>query len=129
MNFNREVNFVTKTNGRGYWSTIEKTVQINRVALAYVDEDGTFGELRAYFDPTEWDVDNDGLIYTDSAWMSGFRECIKTLGFSDEAVDDISYSEAGMQGDNYVSMDVGSDFIRECSPLYRFAVNKEAINI
>jgi hypothetical protein len=52
-----------------------------------------------------------------------------TLGFSVQALADIDYSEAGMQGNNYVSMDVGGDFIRECEALYRFAVNKEAINI
>ena len=129
MNFNREVNFVTKTNGRGYWSTTEKTVQINRVALAYVDEDSTFGELRAYFDPKEWDVDNDGLIYTDSAWMRSFSSCMATLGFSAQAIADINYSEAGMQGDNYVSMDVGGDFIRECEALHRFVINKQAVNM
>ena len=127
--FDQTVNFRTRTNGSGLWSATEKFVSINRVRLAYLDDDGEFGELRAYFDPAEWDTDKDGLIYTDSAWMSGFRECMKTLGFSDEAVEDISYSEQGMQGDNFVSMDVGGDFIRECEALYRFAVNKEAINI
>jgi hypothetical protein len=88
-----------------------------------------FGELRAYFDSAEWDTDNDGLIYTDKVWMSGFRECMKTLGFSDAAVEDISYSEAGMQGDNYVSMDVGGDFVRECEALHRFVINRQAVNM
>ena len=127
--FDQKVNFRTQTAGNGYWSSTQKFVAINRVRLAYLDEAGTFGELRAYFDPKEWDVDNDGLIYTDSAWMKNFKTCMGTLGFSDAALDDINYSEMGMQGDRYVSMDVGVDFIRECSPLYRFAVNKEAINI
>jgi hypothetical protein len=126
--FDQTVNFHTQTNGRGYWSSTAKFVSINRVRLAYLDDDGEFGELRAYFNPREWDVDNDGLIYTDSAWMSGLRECMKTLGFSDEAVEDISYSEQGMQGDNYVSMDVGGDFIRECEALHRFVINKQAVN-
>ena len=127
MNFDRQVNFRTQTAGNGYWSSTQKFVAINRVRLAYLDEDGTFGELRAYFDPKEWDVDNDGLIYTDSAWMKNFKTCMGTLGFSDAALDDINYSEMGMQGDRYVSMDVGVDFIRECEALYRFVVNKEAV--
>jgi hypothetical protein len=127
--FDQTVNFRTRPDGRGLWSATEKFVTVNRVRVAYLDDDGDFGELRAYFDPAEWDTDKDGLIYTDRAWMSSFLSCIATLGFSVQALADIDYSEAGMQGDNYVSMDVGGDFIRECEALYRFAVNKEAINI
>jgi hypothetical protein len=127
--FDQPVNFRTQTNGRGLWSATEKFVSINRVRLAYLDDELDFGELRAYFDSAEWDTDNDGLIYTDKVWMSGFRECMKTLGFSDAAVEDISYSEAGMQGDNYVSMDVGGDFVRECEALHRFVINRQAVNM
>jgi hypothetical protein len=127
--FDQQVNFRTQTNGRGLWSATEKFVSINRVRLAYLDDELDFGELRAYFDPREWDTDNDGLIYTDKAWMQGFRECMKTLGFSDAALEDISYSEAGMQGDNYVSMDVSGAFIRECEALHRFVINKQAVNM
>ena len=127
--FDQTVNFRTRPDGRGLWSATEKFVTVNRVRVAYLDDDGDFGELRAYFDPAEWDTDKDGLIYTDSAWMSSFLSCMATLGFSVQALADIDYSEAGMQGDNFVSMDVGGDFIRECEALYRFAVNKEAINI
>ena len=129
MNFDRAVNFVTKTNGRGYWSTTAKTVRIDRVALAYVDEENTFGELRAYFDPEEWDVDADGLIYTAMMWKHSFLTCMENvLGFSPDATLDVSYSEQGMQGHNYVSMDVGPRFILECDALYRFTVHKEVVN-
>lgn len=128
--FDRKVNFVTVTDGRGYWSKAVKTVPINRVALAYVDDQGTFGELRAYFDPKEWDVDNDGLIYSDMGWKHSFLTCMeKQFGFSPDAILDLSYSEQGMQGENYVSMDVGEQFILECNALYRFAVHREAVNI
>ena len=128
--FDQKVNFRTQTAGNGYWSSTQKFVAINRVRLAYLDEDGTFGELRAYFDPKEWDVDNDGLIYTDSAWMKNFKTCMENvLGFSPDAILDINYSEQGMQGQNYVSMDVGVNFIRECEALYRFIVNKQVVNM
>jgi hypothetical protein len=99
------------------------------VRIAYLDDELDFGELRAYFDPQEWDTDKDGLIYTDPAWMQSFRNCMATLGFSEAALQDIDYSEQGMQGDNYVSMDVGGDFIRECEALYRFCVLKRAVNL
>jgi len=125
----RKVNFITKTDGRGYWSNTVKTVPINRVRLAYIDEDGTFGELRAYFDPKEWDVDADGLIYTDMMWKHSFLTCMENvMGFSPDAILDVSYSEMGMQGENYVSMDVGAQFLLECNALYRFTVHKEAVN-
>jgi len=126
--FDQLVNFRTRTNGNGYWSSKQKFVTINRIQLAYVNEDETFGELRAYFDPAEWDVDTDGLIYTDRAWMQDFQECMKTVGFSDEAVEAISYSEQGMQGNNFVSMDVTGAFVRECEALYRFTINAQAVN-
>lgn len=128
--FDRRVNFVTRTDGNGYWSKSVKTVTINRVRLAYVNEEGDFGELRAYFDTRDWDVDTDGLIYTDMMWKHSFLTCMENeMGFSPDAILDLSYSEQGMQGDNYVSMDVGAQFILECNALYRFTVHKEAVNI
>ena len=129
--FDRTVNFITKTDGRGHWSSKSKTVRINRVRLAYVDQDtGDFGELRAYFDRSEWDVDNDGLIYTDMLWKHSFLTCMENeFGFSPDAILDVSYSEQGMQGNNYVSMDVGGQFIVEASALYQFVVARQPINI
>jgi hypothetical protein len=127
--FDQTVNFVTHTNGRGYWSTVSGCVKIDRVRLAYLDDELDFGELRAYFDAREWNTNTDGLIYTDPTWIQSFRNCMATLGFSESALQDIDYSEAGMQGSNYVSMDVGGDFVRECEALHRFVINKQAINI
>lgn len=127
--FDQTVNFRTLTDGRGYWSKQVKTVGINRVRLAYVSDEGDFGELRAYFDPKEWNVDQDGLIYTDMMWKHSFLTCMENvLGFSPDATLDVSYSEQGMQGHNYVSMDVGSQFLLECDALYRFTIHREAVN-
>ena len=129
MNFDREVDFATSTDGRGHWSDTRSIVVINRIALVYVNEEGNFGELRAYFDTENWDVATDGLIYTDKLWKRVFLAQIKnTLGFSSEAILDIDYSEAGMQGNNYVSMDVGAQFLLECDALYRFTIHKEVVN-
>ena len=126
--FDQTVNFVTHTNGRGYWSTVSGCVKISRVRLAYLDDELDFGELRAYFDVREWNTNTDGLIYTDPTWIESFRNCMATLGFSRVALQDIDYSEAGMQGSNYVSMDVGGDFVRECEALHRFVINQQAVN-
>jgi hypothetical protein len=126
--FDQTVNFITHTNGRGHWSTVSGCVKIDRVRIAYLDDELDFGELRAYFDRAEWNTDKDGLIYTDPTWIESFRNCMATLGFSEAALQDIDYSEAGMQGSNYVSMDVGGDFVRECEALHRFVINRQAVN-
>jgi hypothetical protein len=129
MDFDRKVSFITRTDGRGYWSTVaRKSIRINRVAIASVSDDGEYGELRAYFDESEWNVESDGLIYSDQAWMKSFRSCMATLGFSVQALAAISYTEQGMQGTEYVSLDVGRDFLIQCTPLYRFIFTKEAVN-
>ena len=129
MDFDRKVSFITRTDGRGYWSTVaRKSIRIDRVAIASVSDDGEYGELRAYFDESEWNVESDGLIYSDQAWMKSFRSCMATLGFSVQALAAISYTEQGMQGTEYVSLDVGQDFLLECTPLYRFIFTKEAVN-
>ena len=124
----KKVNWQTHTDGKGLWTQFEKTVTVVRVELVYVNEEGDFGELRAYFDTRTWDCNETGLIYTDPRWMDEFRGLMRSMGFTRSACDDITYSEQGMQGDNYVSMDVGADFMREVEPMYRWAINKESIN-
>lgn len=127
----KQVNWQLGTNGLGLWTNFEQTVWVTRVQLAYVNDEndfGDFGELRAYFDTKTWSVNETGLIYTDPLWIDEFRGLMRSLGFTRKACEDISYSEQGMQGDDFVSMDVGEDFMREAEPMYRFTINKEAIN-
>ena len=128
MEFNKQVNWQTHTAGNGLWSNEAKAVQVLRVELAYTSEDGDFGEFRAYFNTSTWDCNQDGLIYTDKVWIDEFRALMRSLGFTRTAVNDITYSEQGMQEYDYVSMDVGADFLREVEPMYRWTINREAIN-
>lgn len=129
MKFDRRVNFVTKTDGSGYWSKAAKTVRINRVQLAYVSGDHDHGELRVYFDTRDWDVNRDGLIYSDMMWKHTFLTCMEShFGFGPDAILDVSYTEQGMQGRDFVSLDVGQNFLIECNALYRFIVHREAVN-
>jgi hypothetical protein len=125
---NQQVNWQTHTAGTGLWSSSVAAVQVLRVELAYINDEGDFGELRAYFNTQDWDVEQDGLIYTDKIWINEFRALMRSLGFTRNAVNDISYSEQGMQGTDYVSMDVGKDFLSELEPMYRWTINKMAIN-
>lgn len=108
------------TNGKGHWSVESRMVHINRIgfgyrSIDYYPEDEFHGELRAYFEPDgfspgSWNVDGHGLIYTDKQWMKEFKVGLRKHGFSIKAVANVSYSEQGMQGDNFVSMDVGPVF-------------------
>lgn len=96
------------TAGDSLWSGEEKTVQCTKATVPYIDDEESFGELRVYFDTASWDVHADGLIYTDSLFIKELKQVLGELGFN---TSDISYSEQGMQGDNYVSLDVGKHFI------------------
>ena len=91
------------TNGLGYWSRAKKAVGIVDMRVAYINDERDFGELRVYFNTEDWDVNTDGLIYTDKQWRNELQAFLDTHGLPGK---DISYSEQGMQGDNYVSMDI-----------------------
>jgi hypothetical protein len=103
-----KVNAILNTNGCGYWSRAAKSVAITGLQLAYINDELDFGELRVRFNTSTWDVNKLGLIYTDKQFMQELKELLTTLGFD---ASDVSYSEQGMQGDTYVSCDVGECFI------------------
>ena len=96
------------TAGDGYWSRKQTAVEITHLQLAYTNDELDFGELRVYFNTATWDVNTLGLIYTDKQFMRELKELLVQKGFD---VSDVSYSEQGMQGDTYVSCDVGERFI------------------
>jgi hypothetical protein len=94
------------TNGKGYWSSTAKAVRVTELVLCAFDAE--FGELCVHFNTDDWRVDKLGLIYTDKLFKQELRAYLQAEGY---AGDDVDYSEQGMQGDNYVSCDVGSAFI------------------
>ena len=96
------------TNGRGYWSRVAKAVQITELSVDYINDECDFGELRVHFNTESWRVDKVGLIYTDRQFMIELQAWLLTLGLAGL---DVSYSEQGMQGDNFVSCDVDKAFI------------------
>lgn len=100
-------NCMLETAGDGYWSDVAKFVNVTKIAVPYVNDEENFGELRVYFDK-HWDCSKDGLIYTDSLFLLMLKEKLTECGFEGA---DVEYSEQGMQGDNYVSLDVGKDFL------------------
>jgi hypothetical protein len=93
------------TNGNGYWSRAVKAVEIVDMRVTYINDERDFGELCVYFNTNTWDVNVDGLIYTDKQFRNELQAFLDAQGLPGK---DISYSEQGMQGDNYVSMDIVS---------------------
>ncbi len=101
-------NCVLETAGDGYWSDVAKKVNVTKINVPYIDEDETFGELCVYFDK-HWDTSKDGLIYTDGLFLELLRDKLTEAGLDGS---DVDYSEQGMQGEDYVSLDVGESFLR-----------------
>jgi hypothetical protein len=50
------------------------------------------------------------LIYTDDNWLKEFKAELKRIGFKKFKAD---FSEQGLQGDNYVDLDVDKSFAKE----------------
>ena len=116
------------TAGNGLWSNTETEVRITDMQLGKgtIWEGETlaqaFGELRVYFDTATWDPYEDGLIYTDKRFLRELREFLNAHGLPG---DDVSYSEQGMQGDNYVSLDAGGKFY--AAWMQKFGVAQEQL--
>ena len=102
---------VLHTAGNGLWSRKATAVTVTNMVLSYVDEEKEFGELQVYFDTRTWNTNIDGLIYTDKLFQQELRIFLVSQGFSESAAYTAGYSEQGMQGDNYVSFDIGEIFI------------------
>lgn len=97
------------TSGDGLWSSAKKLVRIKSIKVRNcLDEDG-LGELRVYFDTNTWDIMEDGLIYTDCNFLKELKALLVIQGLI--YISEVGYSEQGMQGDDYVSLDIGSEFI------------------
>ena len=115
-----KLNVICNTGGNGFWSTSRRAVRLTEMRLdipePFFDDDkpNAFGELQVYFDRRCWNLPRHGLIYTDSQWIKEFRQNLVSMGFSKVSTNnmELDYSEQGMQGDDYVSLDVGSKFIK-----------------
>ena len=101
--------------GDGLWSDTATEVFVESISMyiAADAEDGYDGDLQAYYTEETWN-DSYGLIYTDSEFLACVHTALIKAGISIEAAEDVCYSEQGMQGDNYVSMDAYAlgDYVR-----------------
>jgi len=103
------VNATLHTNGNGLWSSKARAVRITELRVIDFSYDGeAYGELRVRFDKNDWDCEHDGDIYTDPLFKKELKEWLTANGFDAKGV---GYSEYGMQGNSYVSLDVGPEFM------------------
>jgi len=109
----RKINEEFITNGLGGWTEKVREVNVVGLQLAVYREEGVskYGELRIYFNTKTWNVKKDGLIYGDDLWLAQLQEYLKSCGYTFNK-NNLDYSEAGMQGDNYVSLDTDAKFIK-----------------
>ena len=120
------------TNGLGYWSNKAKAVDITQLRLQYCNPEKDFGELCVHFTEASWNTATDGLIYTDKLFRTELRAYLQTIGFTAEEANDVSYSEQGMQTEEYVSFDVGAKFLAGLERLdeaHLFTIWKECIDV
>ncbi len=118
---------VFNTDGkRGLWSNVAKAVTITDIQLGKgtvwegESDDHAFGELRVYFDESTWNTREDGLIYTDRGFLNDLQAFLNQHGLPGK---DVCYSEQGMQGDDYVSLDAGGLFYKAW--MAKFAIPRE----
>jgi len=80
----------------------------DKMMLAYEDDCGSFGELRLFH--SKWDSNELGYVYDMACcekWLKTLKQSLRGIGFGDE-VESLDFSESGMQGRNFVSLDINS---------------------
>jgi hypothetical protein len=129
--FNIALASTFKTAGDGYWSDVAKDVKVTDMGMFVgtsndADEgDEAFycdGDFYVTYDEATWDMDKDGLIYTDSLFLYNVRTALAKALVAEgvdnakavEIADTVHYSEQGMQDYGRVSLDAFelADFLR-----------------
>ena len=91
-----KINEMLQTAGDGYWSSVSKLVNVTHVEIEK-------NELRAYFDKTDWDINELGLIYSDSQFKDELEAWVSFLLGGRFF---INYSEQGAQTEDYVHFEM-----------------------
>jgi hypothetical protein len=109
----KKCNIAARTSGKGLYSKDKVNLFHRKIHLNLWQYSGESygGELQVFFTKRDWDIDKYGLVYTDPSWIKEFRAGLISHGFLAKELKELDYSEQGMQGKNYISLDVGPDFI------------------
>jgi len=100
-----------RVTGDGYWGAREGSVSGHLRFRTYEPDDNTTGFAEAKFYLDDWDADEQGLIYSDSQFIQDLQDGLNRLGIAGRGID---YSESGMQGNDYVSMDASYELATDC---------------
>lgn len=100
--------FVNKTDGTGFYSSLEKFVTCIGLDLKFVSETEIY--LEVYFDSETWNVEEDGLIYSDKNWLVECRNNLISLGFDSGIVKDVQYAPFRYQTEESVLLQVTPAF-------------------
>ena len=92
------INEMIQTSGDGFWSNVSKNINVTHVKI-----EGK--ELKAYFDKEDWDINELGLIYTDTQFKEELEEWV-SFYLGRQVTDFIQYSEQGAQTADYVHFDI-----------------------
>lgn len=119
---------IINTNGRGFWSDKAKPVTVigfEANGLINKEDNNRWGELRVKFDPLSWDTYEDGLIYTDDGFIEELSSYFLELGLPKGG---IGYSEQGMQGKDYVSLDASGEFLDSLEKVLGITVDWQVLD-
>lgn len=95
-----KTSFTLETDGSGLWSREKRKIKIVRVEFGAYNN-----EICLFFTKNSWDPDKHGLIYTDKKFINGLRQYMIASGVPKEVAKDLDYTEQGMQGEGYVSLE------------------------
>lgn len=84
-------------------STKKAVVEITSLTIVDCDMDKDFGELRVEFDTAQCNVNKE--------WLRDFMRGLVNEGFDAKAANDMDFPEEVIQGDNFVSLEIGNLFI------------------
>lgn len=109
------VNQLVRTSGTGVWSTLATDVMVTEITISRMydtddldDDDKVNAErcttMDVIIDTSTWNVKNDGLIYSDPDFKNGINSILTTALNTNDF--ELSYSEQGMQGNDYVNFDL-----------------------
>ncbi len=111
-----KLSIVCATNGLGHWSRCSRKVRITDIKVNCVFEPhgkwaGGNGLVEVYFNKEDWNIHDNGLIYSDPRFTIELRKGLSLNGFTKSQVRNIDYDEQGTQDKDFVMCYVKKNFM------------------